>query len=299
MVRWTAAMLMDLQSCRSKDLELINSDNPPLKADGKKMNYLDILQELWNNKGYTNLNIWKDNLRARANQLKSKVLTNAKLVREEILSQRNSNNDFNGEIGQDERNCNSALNGESTHTCNQSEDTIATVQGEFSGDTERNAVHLNCGERQLHDEIMEKATRIMSTIVEPSEECGARKSHTRTRISPTASELKILNSVAQTLWEDGQENIETESGGIRLWHNNCVIYATAAVWLLKTGNAKERNDKQTTQRSAKTPNWLGKLEKEMALVRREISIASAEMYRLQNNGKLTKKGKKNQKQRGK
>ena len=133
----------------------------------------------------------------------------------------------------------------------------------------------------------------MSTIVEPSGECGARKWHTRTRISPTASELKILNLVAQTLYEDGQENIETESAGIRLWHYNCVIYATAAAWLLKTGKAKERNDKQTTQRS-------GNSKKEIALVRREISIASAEMYRLQNNGKLTKKGKKNQKhKRGK
>ena len=54
------------------------------------------------------------------------------------------------------------------------------------------------------------------------------------------------------------------------------------------------------ERSAKIPNWLRKLEKEIALVRREISIASAEMYRLQNNRKLTKKGKKNQKhKRGK
>ena len=295
MVRWTAAMLVDLQNCRSKALELRNSENPPLKADGKKTNYLDILQELWNNKGYTNLGISKDNLRVRANQLKSKILTNAKLVREEILSQRNSNNDFNAEIVQDERNGNSGLNGESSSMCNQSEDTIATVQGEFPGDTERNAVHLNREERQLHDEIMEKATRIMSTIVEPSGEFGARKWHTRTRISPTASELKILNTVAYTLWEECQENIETESAGIRLWHYNCVIYATAAAWLLKTGKAKERNDKQMTERSAKIPNWLRKLEKEIAQVRREISIASAEIYRLQNNGKLTKKGKKNQK----
>ena len=83
--------------------------------------------------------------------------------------------------------------------CNQSEDTIATVQDEFPGDTERNAVDLNRGERQLHDEIMEKAARIMSTIVEPSGVFGARKWHTRTRISPTASEIKILNMVAYTL----------------------------------------------------------------------------------------------------
>ena len=62
-----------------------------------------------------------------------------------------------------------------------------------------------------------QSTRIMSTIVEPSGGFGARKWHTRTRISPTASELNILNTVAHTLWEDGQENIETESAGIRLW----------------------------------------------------------------------------------
>ena len=35
----------------------------------------------------------------------------------------------------------------------------------------------------------------------------------------------------------------------------------------------KRMQKQTTQRSAKTPNWLRKLEKEIAIVRREISIA--------------------------
>ena len=87
MVRWTAIMLQDLQNCRSKALELRNGDNPPLKADGKKENYLDILQQLWNQKGYQHLNISRDNLRVRANQLKLETLTDAKLVREEILKQ--------------------------------------------------------------------------------------------------------------------------------------------------------------------------------------------------------------------
>ena len=63
----------------------------------------------------------------------------------------------------------------------------------------------------------------MSTIVEPSGKFGARKWHARTRISPTAPELKILNTVAHTLWQDGQENIETESTGIRLWHYNDIL----------------------------------------------------------------------------
>ena len=61
-----------------------------------------------------------------------------------------------------------------------------------------------------------------------------------------------------------QRNIETECAGIQLWHYNCVMYATAAAWLLKTGKAKERNDKQMTERSAKIPNWLRKLEKEIS-----------------------------------
>ena len=42
-------------------------------------------------------------------------------------------------------------------------------------------------------------------------------------------------------------------------------------------------------------NWKIKVENELSQVRREISIASAEIHRLQHHGKLTRKGKKNQK----
>ena len=167
MVRWTAIMLQDLQNCRVKALELRNGDNPPLKADGKKKNYLDILQQLWSQKGYEHLNISRDNMGVRVNKLKLQTLTDAKLVRKEILKQQSSAINF-GENIQEEENANSAIHieAESNGMCNQWENTLMIETEELSGDTEANFLSLNAKEVQPYEEIMETANTIVSTIIE-------------------------------------------------------------------------------------------------------------------------------------
>ena len=39
-VKWTPAMINDLRTCKTKALSLINGDNPPRKANGRKIGYI-------------------------------------------------------------------------------------------------------------------------------------------------------------------------------------------------------------------------------------------------------------------
>ena len=49
-----------------RDKEMIASNNPPLKADGKPKNYMQFMKELWDEMGYAGLNISNQNLRNQA-----------------------------------------------------------------------------------------------------------------------------------------------------------------------------------------------------------------------------------------
>ena len=48
---------------KHRDKEMTESNNPPLKADGKPKNYMQFMKELWDEMGYAGLNISKHNLR--------------------------------------------------------------------------------------------------------------------------------------------------------------------------------------------------------------------------------------------
>ena len=68
-----------------------------------------------------------------------------------------------------------------------------------------------------------------------------------------------------------------------------------AAWLLRTGKAKKNGSPRENQQRPMIPIWLKKIEMIVVKTTKEISIATAEIHRLQSNGKLTRKGKKNQK----
>ena len=102
----------------------------------------------------------------------------------------------------------------------------------------------------------------------------------------------VLNSVAKKLWDEEQKNSNTDPR-VHLWRHNCIIYATVAAWLLRTGKAKKNGSPRENQQRPMIPIWLKKIEMEVVKTRKEISMATAEIHRLQSNGKLTRKGKKN------
>ena len=62
-IRWNVRMNNDLLECKKRALERVKSDNPPRLNNGRKMGYMQVMKELWEEKGYgdfalTSQNLW-------------------------------------------------------------------------------------------------------------------------------------------------------------------------------------------------------------------------------------------------
>ena len=68
-VKWTEQMNKDVLECKKKAQELISSENPPCKENGRKRGYIDVMKELWDDMGYKNLQLKSQNLRDQASRL--------------------------------------------------------------------------------------------------------------------------------------------------------------------------------------------------------------------------------------
>lgn len=93
----------------------------------------------------------------------------------------------------------------------------------------------------------------------------------------------MLNKAAKNLWSTKENGNSCNL----LWYYN------------RHGIAKESNGQRATSNNnnSKNKSWIPtcvkKIEKEIKEIRRDISVATAELKRLQIYGKLTKKGRKN------
>jgi len=91
--KWTAVMNNDLLDCKLKAKELLNSENPPRKENGRKRGYMSIMKDLWEGRGYAELKLSEQNLREQVAKLEQ-TLGN---VEEVFLSSRNE-----GEVRNDQ-----------------------------------------------------------------------------------------------------------------------------------------------------------------------------------------------------
>lgn len=60
---------MDVLECKRKAIEMTSSENPPLGVNGKEKGYIEVLEDLWNGKGYGYLNLKSQNLRDQVSRL--------------------------------------------------------------------------------------------------------------------------------------------------------------------------------------------------------------------------------------
>ena len=80
---------------------------------------------------------------------------------------------------------------------------------------------------------------------------------------------------------------------LRTWLVNRVLYSVVVAFLLLKGWKKDPKDKLDKQCVYNGKKWKKNYLDEMGEIRRNISIASAEINRVKENRKLTKRGKKN------
>ena len=70
-LKWTELMNDDVLECKRQALELVSSAHPPRYQNGRKKGYIQLMRELWEEKGYGHLGLKGQNLRDRASWLEN------------------------------------------------------------------------------------------------------------------------------------------------------------------------------------------------------------------------------------
>ena len=70
-LKWTEQMNWDLLECKKRAKELVGSEIPPCNANGRKKGYIEVMKQLWEEKGYEHLGIKSQNLRDQASSLEN------------------------------------------------------------------------------------------------------------------------------------------------------------------------------------------------------------------------------------
>ena len=68
-LKWTELMNSDLLECKRTAKDLISSVDPPRNATGRKKGYIEVMADLWEEKGYGYLGLKSQNLRDQASRL--------------------------------------------------------------------------------------------------------------------------------------------------------------------------------------------------------------------------------------
>ncbi|XP_068671379.1 uncharacterized protein [Montipora foliosa] len=282
-------MNSELLECKLKTKELVNSENPPRKENGRKRGYMSIMKDLWEERGYAELKLSEQNLRDQAAKLEQ-TLGN---VEEVSLSCRNEvevRNDQETQQNQDDINAVQNVNIQNANLEQELQDTHlhTTTMGTGNGTIE----DIN-STNPAYQVLLQSSQGILSSIQTNQGDFTMRKIDTRTKEKPKNEDLRNINNAVEELMEQNNSSPENDPFNY-LWMANVVLYAVIVALLLMKGWKKQRND---------IPKTISKIEKEKRVyeekvksLRRSISIAKAELERIKENRKITRKGRKNRKE---
>jgi len=142
--------------------------------------------------------------------------------------------------------------------------------------------------------LLQSSQDILSSIQTNQGDFTMRKIDTRTKKKPKSDDLQNINSAVEELMKQNSMSPENDPFNY-LWMANGVLYAVSVAFLLMKGWKKQRND---------IPETISKTGKEKCVykekvkgIRQSISIAKAELERIKENRKITRKGRKNRKER--
>ena len=62
-IKWTEEMNDALLQCKSKAVKLTKGDNPPRSENGRKIGYMSLMKDMWDELGYGHLALSSQNLR--------------------------------------------------------------------------------------------------------------------------------------------------------------------------------------------------------------------------------------------
>ena len=130
--------------------------------------------------------------------------------------------------------------------------------------------------------------RAHASIVHRQGDFCERDVDTRVKEKPTNRDFENINKAIENVMEKNKVS-EIDQPFVYLWMANCILYAVVVAFLLAKNWTKNGN----SQAKGRGKNKKKTYDTHVKELRRKISITKAEMERLQENRKITKKGKKN------
>ena len=237
-----------------------------------------LMKELWENKGYADLKLTSQNLRDQAARLEKTLGDVSKTLNERIGSKENAESQPDENFEQD---TNILVNEQSLHNSS-----LLLVNDQRDGPL---------GEERTMDnqtrELMDSTMDIFATVSARDGLFTSREIDTRTKEKITKKDTETINNVVYKMLEE-KTTSPIERPFEYLWMVSCILYSAVVAFLLSKGWKKYPTDRPRVVQDKDTKEK-EKYQKEAGAIRREISIAKAELERLQENRKISKKGKKN------
>ena len=260
-VTWTEEMINDLRACREEALALKSSENAPRKGNGRKMGYMDIMKNLWDEKGYSHLGFSSQNLADMSNQNKRKDASQLSQVVTVTLAT---------EINIDETS--NAI----TNNLNNVEN-VETIQ-------ENNKL-----DEQLLSKLINKSKDIFESVVTDVGNMENRSWKTKFKDVPTQVTIAYIDEICRTMVL--RCNLQSNDSNA-LWTLNCIVYSAIASWIVVNGIVG-MEIKRTVSKSNGIPKELKCIDDEIKQTRAFLSKCVAERDRIRGNGRLTRKTKRN------
>ncbi|PFX31281.1 Polycomb protein Scm [Stylophora pistillata] len=222
-IRWNVRMNNDLLECKKRALERVKSDNAPRLNNGRKMGYMQMMKELWEEKGYGDFALTSQNQRDQA----------------------------------------------------------ARLEKTFGSVAESLSAGIGGSERRKEGE----------SVCEELGQYKAREFDTRIKEKPTKRDLDNINQALPELMRQ-QKVLPTDNPFTYLWIASCVLYSVVIAFLLYKG-WKKKGPKRPSAGESKQQKRRRLYVEKVCEIRKQISIAKAEVDRLKENRKLTKRGRRN------
>ena len=99
-IRWSEQMNSDLLECKRQALILTKSENPPVKDNGRRKGYMELVKELWDQMGHKDMKFTKQNLRDQAAQLKKSLRSVNSTITNGLKAKRGGDNAWLAQLGE-------------------------------------------------------------------------------------------------------------------------------------------------------------------------------------------------------
>ena len=247
-----------------------------------------IMRELWEEKGYGYLNLSEQNLRDQAAKLEKTLGDVGQKISKSIGTSERKRKDESVECFQN------------VNTEDQDFHSIAVPD-------EQCFQNANIRDQNLHNravpdeqldtltsearELLESSAHIYTEIHPCEGDFSNRTIDTRTKEKPTKGDLEKINKVIDELMKQCRI-FPLDHPFSYLWVANCVLYSVVTAFLLCKGWKKQGSNRSSEYKSKRSKLQII-YEEEVGSIRKKISIAKAEIDRLKENRKVTKKGRRN------